>query len=318
MQNSVIVAPGLPRQDSLPRAPAGGRFPSDLNVNAARGLQVPLSPSSGSSAFGDQDHDAIAAAAGVPGSGIGEHYPQPTEGYGTHAMGPTRASELNQAAREDGVNPYTYQPVQKRDAFGSGAIEGAVIGADAHRDHVAADAPEVASPNQEVSYQSHLASVEAAQISVHDTEDAEKLAAVEAAAIAASDTNTPVNGEEPFTRGRSMGDQSKAKVSPSTFAAENTTIPAALWAPSPISPAFQAPAIESKENHININPIAGNANFSNPFAEKAVPNEVQDTAYVLPKRPNTLAEQLRAGQHSSDMSIAQLHVPGEYPRGSIS
>lgn len=50
-----------------PQRPApGGRFPSDVNVQ--RGLQAPLSPSSGESS--DRDRDIIAAAGALPGSGV--------------------------------------------------------------------------------------------------------------------------------------------------------------------------------------------------------------------------------------------------------
>lgn len=49
------------------RPTPGGRFPSDINVQ--RGLQAPLSPSSGDS-FDETDRDAIASAGALPGSGI--------------------------------------------------------------------------------------------------------------------------------------------------------------------------------------------------------------------------------------------------------
>lgn len=48
------------------RPAPGGRFPSDVNVQ--RGLQAPLSPSSGESS--DRDRDIIAAAGALPGSGV--------------------------------------------------------------------------------------------------------------------------------------------------------------------------------------------------------------------------------------------------------
>jgi hypothetical protein len=48
------------------RPAPGGRFPSDLNVQ--RGLQAPLSPSSGEDS--DRDRDVIAAAGALPGSGV--------------------------------------------------------------------------------------------------------------------------------------------------------------------------------------------------------------------------------------------------------
>ena len=51
---SSVAAPA-PKQDVLPRRPQpGGRFPSDLRIDVDRGLQAPLSPSSGSSGFGDR------------------------------------------------------------------------------------------------------------------------------------------------------------------------------------------------------------------------------------------------------------------------
>ncbi|EHL02481.1 putative Phosphatidylinositol 4,5-bisphosphate-binding protein SLM1 [Glarea lozoyensis 74030] len=67
---SAVVAPD-PKHDG-PRRPQGGRFPSDLQVNAQRGLQAPLSPSSGSSGYGEQDRSVIAAAGNLPGQGT-EH-----------------------------------------------------------------------------------------------------------------------------------------------------------------------------------------------------------------------------------------------------
>jgi hypothetical protein len=50
-----------------PQRPSpGGRFPSDINVQ--RGLQAPVSPSSG--AGSDRDRDVVAAASTLPGSGV--------------------------------------------------------------------------------------------------------------------------------------------------------------------------------------------------------------------------------------------------------
>ncbi|KAL9625053.1 MAG: hypothetical protein Q9160_000782 [Pyrenula sp. 1 TL-2023] len=56
---------------SVRRRPNGGRFPSDIDVR--RGLRAPLSPSSGESSQGE-----IAAAAALPGSGVGD-YPDGTQ-----------------------------------------------------------------------------------------------------------------------------------------------------------------------------------------------------------------------------------------------
>ncbi|KAK3348046.1 hypothetical protein B0H65DRAFT_424062 [Neurospora tetraspora] len=63
-----------PRQDALPRRPSGGRFPSDLQVNAKRRLQVPVSPLSVSSGNDENGTvDATAATTTLPGSAIEQH-----------------------------------------------------------------------------------------------------------------------------------------------------------------------------------------------------------------------------------------------------
>lgn len=121
-------------QQDVPRRPSpGGRFPSDLQVNAQRGLQAPHSPSSASSQdFSDGrqqmrgDNDITATAGGLPGSSLEQHYPaasaarqDPLYGYGSTPQAPleeshARAAEASQEAREDGINPYTNQPIQSQ------------------------------------------------------------------------------------------------------------------------------------------------------------------------------------------------------------
>jgi hypothetical protein len=67
-----------PRQDSLSRRPSGGRFPSDLQVNAQRGLQAPVSPLSASSGYGESFNLHDPFLAGV--SPMSEHRYQPQGG----------------------------------------------------------------------------------------------------------------------------------------------------------------------------------------------------------------------------------------------
>ncbi|RWA04189.1 hypothetical protein EKO27_g10914 [Xylaria grammica] len=125
------------RQDSFPnKSHTGGRFPSDIQVNAQRGLLVPLSPTSSGAGFVENevpmrglpmngtnpDHDVIAAAGALPGSGIGDNYantyhPQLVgQSYGNTSsvridQAPSHAVAIDYAAREDGVNPYNGEPV---------------------------------------------------------------------------------------------------------------------------------------------------------------------------------------------------------------
>jgi hypothetical protein len=116
------------RQDSFQnRSHAGGRFPSDIQVNAQRGLLVPLSPTSSRSGYlencDNADHDVIATVGALPGSGVGENYhltgrPAQAVGqsYGNTSsvkidQAPSHAAIIDHAARIDGVNPYSGEHV---------------------------------------------------------------------------------------------------------------------------------------------------------------------------------------------------------------
>ena len=170
-----IASPGnRARPQADPNRPEpGGRFPSDLEVTAQRGLQVPLSPSSASSGILDYseyaqrggtgggnnyqpnqnmndlmmnqsqgqnpDRNIIAAAVTQPGSGLGNaendrYAPNPgnannnnylaapqqiAANYNTYGdtqsiamdQAPSHAAILDREARQDGVNPYSGQPM---------------------------------------------------------------------------------------------------------------------------------------------------------------------------------------------------------------
>ncbi|KAI0157065.1 hypothetical protein GGR52DRAFT_187440 [Hypoxylon sp. FL1284] len=135
-----VASPGS-RQDSLQNRPEpGGRFPSDLQINAQRGMQVPRSPSSAGSAYlaneytmgganaqSNQDRDIIAAAGALPGSGLGESYPGNRasqlvgQSYGNTPsvrmdQAHSHAAIIDNEARADGVNPYNAEPVPQQRA----------------------------------------------------------------------------------------------------------------------------------------------------------------------------------------------------------
>ncbi|KAF3059003.1 Phosphatidylinositol 4,5-bisphosphate-binding protein SLM1 [Trichoderma lentiforme] len=118
------VTPG-PRADIAARRPQpGGRFPSDIQVNAQRGLQVPQSPSSVGSSQEPQA-GVIAAATAIPGSGTDAYAPDKlthhNEGhpeYGQRGETPisnvhAQAVAADHEAQVDGVNPYTSEPVDQ-------------------------------------------------------------------------------------------------------------------------------------------------------------------------------------------------------------
>ncbi|OHF04372.1 PH domain-containing protein [Colletotrichum orchidophilum] len=127
--DTAVAASTSPRQD-VRRPEAGGRFPSDIQVNAQRGLQAPLSPSSVSSGFDTSDRDAAAQAHALPGSMLGAYH-APNEhptGYGGTDRTPmeempSHAAELSQQAQEDGVNPYTSETIRRSQSASRGHQE---------------------------------------------------------------------------------------------------------------------------------------------------------------------------------------------------
>ena len=281
--NSAVVASG-PNQDVLPKRPQpGGRFPSQVSVSSARGLQAPLSPSSGSSGFGDvQDRDVVAAAAAGALAGSGLHH------YGEDASSPSHAAYVDQQAKEDGINPYTYQRMSQDEVhnqpdhqFPKGAsaggisatgLDGAAIGAsgsEVYRHH----------EDEKAAYrkqQEEQAAREASTIAAPDTyqQQSEQQAAREAAFIAAPDNALhPIPSDTRFmSGGRSQGDLNTGDVVTSDAYPNQSTV----------------------GSH-----------------SRDVSNQLE-TLLTDEGRPL-----LAAGQnHRSVQSISQLHVPGEFPGDS--
>ncbi|KAG8669967.1 phosphatidylinositol 4,5-bisphosphate-binding protein [Fusarium poae] len=114
--------PGLRQHEATPRrSQAGGRFPSDIQVNKQRGLQAPHSPSSLSSGFQDNKDPVVPpiVTGGLSGPAAGES--QSTRDYGTVHQTPldempSAAAIASQKAHYDGVNPYTSEPVNQSPA----------------------------------------------------------------------------------------------------------------------------------------------------------------------------------------------------------
>ncbi|KAK2612122.1 phosphatidylinositol 4,5-bisphosphate-binding protein [Conoideocrella luteorostrata] len=131
-----------PRDEMVPRRPQpGGRFPSDIQINAQRGLQAPQSPSSVSS--GQQDYSpnaqAYDAAGALPVAAYAAghedhdlHHSQDNRmGYGGTVQTPmenmpSQAAIANEQAHHDGINPYTSEPVAPATHRDGGYFTGAV------------------------------------------------------------------------------------------------------------------------------------------------------------------------------------------------
>ncbi|KFY69403.1 hypothetical protein V496_00261 [Pseudogymnoascus sp. VKM F-4515 (FW-2607)] len=120
VSNSAVVQVAN-KQENAKRPEPGGRFPSDIQVDPSRGLQVPLSPSSANSSLGNNEtRNETSTTSNVAGSGTGEYFSEHRiisresshSGHGTsNGARLSHATQLDQFAIEDGLNPYTYQPL---------------------------------------------------------------------------------------------------------------------------------------------------------------------------------------------------------------
>lgn len=279
-QNSAIVAPG-PKQDEPKRPQPGGRFPSQLTIDtlSQRGLQAPLSPSSGSSGFGDvQDRNVVAAASALPGSGVGHH-------YGADPSSPTHAALVNRQAQEDGINPYTSQPINNAPAqaldvqavdsltaVGIGAAAGAVR-SEAYHHHE--DEKAAASYRQE---QEQQAALESSTVAAPDTyeQESEQRAAYEAAIFAAPDVplTSVTSGSNFMSGGRSQGNISstgrgltkEAYPEQATNGTNNTTnaLDAVL---KPLTEDLARPSLAAGQNHQSVQSISRRCWAEPPFPD---------------------------------------------------
>lgn len=151
--SAAALTKGSDYQQAGPRRPSpGGRFPSDIEVNAQRGLQAPLSPSSSISGRipspgpneNHHDNEVIAAAGALPGSSFEQHYPQATEGSTQHRYDAAEprytAGYAHQEVRDQPVQqqptetPYANHPATIIAARGL-QNNNAVDGGEVHQSH---------------------------------------------------------------------------------------------------------------------------------------------------------------------------------------
>lgn len=198
--SAVMQTPG--KQETARRPEPGGRFPSDIQVDPARGLRVPLSSSSASSSIGNQnDRDAVAAAAVLPGSGISNHYSEPPTQLRKSAsyarpeeieQQPSHADQLQHDAQKDGMNPYTYEPINQNIELSTHRHQPQPAPTDRmelHQQQPAAPAMVVGAIHKQDQGQREVAKDEPAVDSTQmPTAAFEKLAMQEAATIAAGDS----------------------------------------------------------------------------------------------------------------------------------
>jgi hypothetical protein len=275
--NSAVVAPG-PKPDEPKRPQPGGRFPSQLSIDtlSQRGLQAPLSPSSGSSGFGDvQDRNVVAAASSLPGSQLGNL-------YGANPSSPTHAALVNRQAEEDGINPYTSQPIHniaQNSTSNLPAVDGLtaaeigsaarVAGSQAYRNHEDEKSSETYRRKQE-----QQATLESSTVAAPDAyeQDSEKNIMHQGAVFEAPDVQ--LTSSTFMYGGRSQG--------------EPNSVGTDLTKKSSLAEAVNGPKATATRLEAVLKPLTEDA------------------------RPS-----LAAGQnHQSVQSISQLHIPGEFPRNN--
>lgn len=198
--SAVMQTPG--KQETARRPEPGGRFPSDIQVDPARGLRFPLSPSSASSSIGNRnDRDAVAAAAVLPGSGIGNHYSEPPTQLRRSAsrarhedivQQPSHADQLEHDAQKDGMNPYTYEPINQNIELSTYQHQPQPAQRDRIEAHQPAAPPMVVGAIHKPDQAHHEVAKD--EPVIYSTQNAtaasEKLAMQEAATIAADDRST--------------------------------------------------------------------------------------------------------------------------------
>lgn len=280
---STSVSQQTTRQESeMTRRPEpGGRFPSDLQVNAQRGLQVPVSPSSVSTAsYERSDPNAastIKEAVALPGSAITDptsagSRPGPDPGwYGSTERtpmdeAPSHAAVLAYRAQEDGVNPYTNEPFYDRSpAF------------DNHRkDVVSGD------------------SVGGSQ-RLNSTAEGRGLMVVGEEELANRQSN--LTGKAPEVYGAERDNQQESSPTAVSQPHDAYSI-AAARGPTLVDPA-KAPTY-----------VAYSSNIGHSAGESMAGGS-SNGATVLPSRPT-------AGTTRNDSvpTISNLHIPGEYPKST--
>ncbi|KAH0599257.1 hypothetical protein MHUMG1_03374 [Metarhizium humberi] len=279
--NQVDVNPE-PREDMVSRRPQpGGRFPSDLQINAQRGLQAPQSPSSVSSGHQDHSPDAQAyvAAGALPAAALvagreGQHLHHGQEnhmGYGGTEQTPmedmpSQAAIASQQAHHDGVNPYTCEPVPHPSNQDGGYFAGAFVGSQGHQDHdLDGKATDV------VPEASELSNAPQQNVDTEPVNSGEREVA----------SNTTENDSQNYANANATAD----KISPLVLAASNI------------------PRSETqRELALQVVPEAS-------ATEHITPAETPLGGTSRPKRETD-------DRTESAATISNLQIPGKYPKGS--
>lgn len=299
-------------REAPPQRPSpGGRFPSDLQVD--RHLQAPLSPSSGSS---DVDHDLTTAAGGLQSGYMGNTenselaHPQPL--HQQQALSAAQYDGRNETSATGGVvNPYELSP-QTPTQTPYSTSSNAPPAAHQPVQPQSYSQPQYSAPPSQPAVQRHESNygdwmgpagggVAAGALgatayrnyqdrSQEQDEPHEQTPLAEAPAAPVIPPKVPVTEEAPAS---------------SSLPFEPT--PAPVWAPSANPSAGTETTISTIATAVPSEP-ATSKSFLEP-AEAAAPAAASASNMNGPQAPGIL-------RNNTDISVSDLHVPGEYPKAS--
>lgn len=306
------------------RPTPGGRFPSDINVQ--RGLQAPLSPSSGDS-LDENDRDVIAAAGALPGSGIpfvGGSSTEPHTDLQQHSQPSAISRSGNELAgaavsADDtaGISSYTAGDHRRVAPTADGAVP--VETASTYGEWMAPIAAGAGGAGLGVAgaraYDNHQKKAE----HVDDQQTAIPAHGQSSAPIA-TDTVAPTNAPtQPRAMSQAPEDTVITNSVVSPIADSTTTTPVAS---APVATSFSAHAaatmpsttgvgidVPAPSQALDAAGIDANPTRSNPPAINTDDplSSIDATGLRRPELPHSA---------KSVQTISDLHVPGEFPRGS--
>ena len=305
-----------PIQEIAPDRPQpGGRFPSDLNVH--RNLQMPLSPSSGTSS---NSHDAIAAAGSLPGSGVpfgpsghvvqeGEHGSLPRSGYVETDMAALQIldqqGQTPQTPRQQLVDSMVHQR-DRAATIDKAATAVAALAATAE------PASKVISQN---SASHETESQDYASYSPYPTQNPTQDPAFSPSsnrAIAATLTAQPVSPLSPtFTQNQADGPAELGTLPSPPITADHQIDPG-LGSATPIAPPLAipphpGPSLDQQRISGAATPATMTTQLSDSPPGSPTMTPFGGSAVKPPQAPARRSE-------TSVYTVSDLHVPGEYPR----
>ncbi|OJD38091.1 ph domain protein [Diplodia corticola] len=280
-QNSDVA---IKQHPAAPRPQPGGRFPSDLTVN--RDLQAPLSPSSGSS---EADHHDLTTAAG----GLRHEQPETSAYYGSHESYQPQEQYFAPAPGQGQASyQHQYPPAQTQAPYEAQHIHQPqpqqVYPAQASLNP--ANEPDLRRHNSTTTYSNWLTPA---------------AGGAAAGALGAEAYMKPKENPGPSEAPKDTQEEPSSPLEP----APGMTAASAVSFPSSTRTSSYADTLDSEAPAMATTVAADSGHPATIFANAAAANGATNGNA---KRPSG------AGRNHTDVSVSQLHVPGEYPRTPMS